>query len=201
MRLPYLSTYLEGNSPEAAAIIQETQVRRGLDGLLEIDRTLLYSTPITHGWNVFYGAIRTELSIPVDIRELAICRVSVLTRTPYEWRHHAPLARTAGLSDAAMELIQSLDLNGRSDDRSLTSQQWAVVRYTDEMTLKVSVQRYLVEGLKKFFSNQEIVELTMTVSLSWAILLTISQLGLGFTLTWHSERLRHTTVQVDSSQH
>src|SRR5208282_2287140 len=109
MRLPYI----EPVSPVTEAI----RARRGGE-LNELDCTLLHSLPIAAGWNILLDAVRTQTSIPADLRELAICRIAALNGAWFEWKHHYPLALEAGVDDALMQLVKRgnrWDLSGMED--------------------------------------------------------------------------------------
>ena len=157
MRLPYI----EPISPVTEAI----RVRR--DGELnELDRTLLHSLPIAAGWNILLDAVRTQTSIPADLRELAICRIAALNGAWFEWKHHYPLALEAGVSDALMQLVKrgnGWDLSGM-EDMECGTLRWTILRYVDCMTLNVQVPQALFDDLRPWMDDKGIVELTTIVA-------------------------------------
>ncbi|KAG4414678.1 hypothetical protein IFR04_012211 [Cadophora malorum] len=163
MRLPYVDPS-NITSPADKAIVSRVEARRAPRPLQPLDLTLLHSPPIADGWNSFLGAIRTQTSLPDDVREIAICRVAVINEAWYEWSHHAPLAKAGGVSDAGLEVLGSKELKGEGEKGLLTEKQWAVVRYTDAMTRDVSVGEEVFGELKRLFSEQEVVEITATVA-------------------------------------
>lgn len=154
-------TYVEPESPVTEAIRQ----RRG--GRLDpLDRTLLHSLPIAGGWNQLLGAIRTQTSVPANIRELAICRIAALNEAWYEWQDHYPLALAAGLQDSLLQLVKkgkSWDLSGLEDYATGTLF-WTVLRYIDCMTLEVHVPDSLFDDMKVWWNEKETVELTMIIA-------------------------------------
>jgi len=154
MRLPYIPNPVPTTSAADAAIVERTLTRRGTRGLQELDLTLLHSPPVIDGWNHFYTNIRQRTTIGDDIRELAICRVAVLTKAEYEWHHHAPLARNAGVNVAAL----------KGNGEGLSAKELAVMRYTDAMTKDIEVPDEVMAQLKEHFNNREIVEITITVA-------------------------------------
>ncbi|KAI9055040.1 hypothetical protein LZ554_000006 [Drepanopeziza brunnea f. sp. 'monogermtubi'] len=163
MRLPYVdpSTITD---PERKAVVDRVRARRNPRPLQALDLALLHSPAVADGWNSFLGAIRTKTSLRDDVREIAICRVAVINEAGYEWTHHAPLAAAAGVSDEGMKVLAKRDLGGRTGGQGLTEQQWAVVHFTDAMTRDVAVPDEVFAGLKKQFSDQEVVEITATVA-------------------------------------
>ena len=156
-------------TPTTAPIITAIQARRHPSPLQPLDLTLLHSPPIASGWNAFLGAVRTQTSLPADLRELAICRVAVCNGAWYEWGHHASLAVAAGVGEGGMGVCRRVGgygyvLSGDGVPEGLSERQWAVLVYTDEMTRNVSVGDGVFGWVKGLFSDTEVVEITATVS-------------------------------------
>ncbi|KAI6608025.1 hypothetical protein MCOR14_004146 [Pyricularia oryzae] len=169
MRIPYVPNPPPASTPEAdKAVYERVAARRAPRPLQPLDLALLHSPPVADGWNSFLGAVRTRSSLPADLRELAICRVAVVNTAWYEWMHHAPLAREAGVAESAMENFvkrtEPLVGSNPSQDGLLSDKQWAVLRYTDEMTRNVRVADETFDLLKSLFSEREVVEITATVA-------------------------------------
>jgi len=192
MRLPYVPTTpptmssspsaTPENAPTAAAAYTQLSARRSPKPLQALDLTLLHSPPVASGWSSFLGAIRTQTSLPPDVRELCICRVAVLNGAAYEWDHHAPILKSEGkLSDDVLrELNERKAWQGWEDTigggtgagegegdlgGGLTERQRAVLAYTDAMTVGVKVSDEIFAGLRGFFPEErEVVEITATVA-------------------------------------
>ena len=166
MRLPYVDP-TDPNAfkePEEAAIVARVRARRAPRPLQALDLTLLHSPAVADGWNSFLGAVRTKTSLSDDVREIAICRVAIINEAWYEWGHHAPLAKAGGVSDEGMEILKEKDPDVKNRTSALTEKQSAVIKYSDAMTRDVAVKQEVFDALKSHFSEQEIVELTATVS-------------------------------------
>jgi alkylhydroperoxidase family enzyme len=164
MRLPYVENSPTSDDPTTKEIYHRITARRAPEPLQELDLTLLHSPHVADGWNSFLGAIRTRSSLGDDIREIAICRVAVLNKATYEWEQHAPLARKGGVDEAGLHVLATAP--PLASDRlfeALNAKQEAVVRFTDEMTRNVRVSHEVFEGLRREFSDQEVVEITATV--------------------------------------
>jgi alkylhydroperoxidase family enzyme len=157
MRVPYVSEdqLRAEKAPAGVAIIERLRARRRPGELLPLDRALLASPQVADGWNSFLGSIRERTSLTADIRELAICRVALINKAEFEWSHHAPLAKEAG--------VDQRGLRGEAGNKWLTPKQNAVLQYTDEMTKNITVSDETFENLRKCFSAKEIVEITATV--------------------------------------
>jgi len=127
--------------------------------------TLLHSPPVADGYNAFIGALRTETIVPQSILELAISRVAILTDAVYEWNIHAALALKAGLPSQALSAVWRTP-KGKVQgwEEGLGEKEVAVLRYTDEVTVDVKVKDATFAGLKKFFNDREVLELTTVVA-------------------------------------
>ncbi len=165
MRLPYVPNPPEYLKASEEQIVQRILARRGNRGLVSLDRTLLHSPPVADGWNSLLGAIRTQTSLPTDIREIAICRVGVINEAWFEWAQHAPiLVEVEGFTEEMLAIVRRpMQDGGRGP---LSERQWVVLRYADAMTRNVKVEDGLFEelGTKGGFGDREIVELTATIA-------------------------------------
>lgn len=190
MRLPYTPpTPPSTSSPTTTAAYTQLSARRSPHPLLPLDLTLLHSPPVASGWSSFLGAIRTQTSLPADIRELCICRVAVLNGADYEWDHHVPLLREAGVGEDAVGEIKrrkawrgwvvaeggDFDDEGEGEGEGkhvdhgggcggLNEMQCAVLAYTDAMTVGVRVSDEVFARLRRWFDERAVVEVTATVA-------------------------------------
>ena len=180
MRLPYTPDPPTPTSESEAAIIARITARRAPRPLQPLDLTLLHSPPVADGWNSFLGAVRTQTTIPADLREIAISRVAAVNRAWYEWMHHAPLAVQGGVSEQGMEVCKGegeLIVEGGCPE-GLTEGQWVVLCFADEMTRNVQVRDGTFERLRGLFGEREVVEIVATVS----FFLSVFFLGVWFGL-------------------
>lgn len=166
MRIPYVADPPSTSCPEEAKILSSIQARRGEGGMLALDRALLHSYPVANGWNSFFGAIRSQTSLPDDLRELAICRIAAVNHARYEWDQHAPLLEATGFSQEAFRVLANKDLTGTENEvlQVLNPRQVAVYRYTDAMTKNIAVPELIFDELRRLFTEKEIVEITATVA-------------------------------------
>ena len=91
-----------------------------------------------------------------------------LNAVPYLHREaHYPLAQKAGMSLAQIAVIRDTS-TALSDDvdpaRLLSDLQRAALAYTDWMTRNVHVPQNIFDALKGHVTDQEIVEITITVA-------------------------------------
>ncbi|KAH9906877.1 AhpD-like protein [Xylariomycetidae sp. FL2044] len=196
MRIPYTPNTPPPNTPaEDLEIRARIAARRSPRPLQPLDLALLHSPPVADGWNSFLGAIRTRTTaLSPALREIAICRVAVCNEAWYEWGHHAPLARAAGVGEKGMKVVgrrgvledvegeeegeeearRELDGDGDGGEGKGKGKGWAVLRLADEMTRNVKVRDELFDEVKGVLSDREIVEVVATVSQSCFIIFQFS---------------------------
>jgi len=156
-RLPYVAP--DGD------VTDRIKQRRG-GRLTALDGVLLHSPPFADGWNGMLGAVRGASTLPADIRELAILRVASRNGADYEWAAHEPLARQAGLGDEGIAAIRvgGGGADGGADGGGLSPAQWAALAYADAMTVHVSVPDEVFGAVREHLSEQQVLELTVTVA-------------------------------------
>jgi alkylhydroperoxidase family enzyme len=130
-RLPY-KTDAEAGPPELVAAIRQ---RRG-GRLGALDRMLLYSPPFAAGWNELLGRVRSDLAVPMPLRELAMCAVAVLNDAAYELVHHGPIFLACGGTAAQLDALRALPA---IDKALFDAAQHAALQLTVEMTRQVRV--------------------------------------------------------------
>lgn len=169
MYIPYVGDEtLKRLDPTELEIVDRIRKRRAPAPLQPLDRALLHSPPVADGWNSFLGSIRTKTTIDAALRELVICRIAVCNDAWYEWEDHAPLALRADVTVAALELIRKKDLANVSKDElrqaGLGDKELVVLQVTDMMTYNLKLQDGMMEKLKAYFGEREIVEIVATIS-------------------------------------
>jgi len=171
MRLPYAPSTPADPTPENQAIYDRIAARRNPRPITKLDLALLHNPSIASGWNELLGAIRTKTSLSAADMELAICRIAILNGAVYEWFAHAPLALKGGVSRAALEIVKSQPelgsaalKKGEDEEEGLSRKQWAIVALTDQMTRRVEVEDQVMDALKEWFGDSQIVELTATIA-------------------------------------
>ena len=157
-RLPYLPA----DVAEPADLVAAIRARRRGE-LLHIDRMLLRSPPLTRGWNVYLGAVRTELELDPRLRELAVCAVALLTGAEYEVHHHTSPFLAAGGTPAQLDALRR---SGGADDGTgaFDERERAVLRLALEMTLNVVVADATFEAVRSLLGERGVVELVALVA-------------------------------------
>ena len=128
---------LPGDCREPEALLAAIRARRG-GQLLNLDRTLLQSIPLASAWNEYLGVIRSGLSVPPKLREIAICGVAVLNGADYEFSQHEPEFLRAGGSASAASKLRNF-ASAAEDAGAFDESERAVMALTLEMTRHVKV--------------------------------------------------------------
>ncbi len=158
-RIPYQPEDLR----EPAAVVEAIRQRRG-GRLYHLDRLLLHSPPFAAAWNGFMREVRTALSIPPRLREIAICAVAVLNHAEYEFHHHAPLLLAAGGTAEQVDALRRLGQGG-GQAPVFDPAERAVIRLTTEMTRGVQVRDETFAAVRAALpSEQQAVELVGVIA-------------------------------------
>lgn len=102
--------------------------------------------------------LRFNTSVPRRLNEFAILIQARLWTSQVEWKAHYPLALKAGLSQSVAD-----DLKEGKRPRSMMPDEAAVYDFCMELAGKRGVTDATFEHLRKFFTEQQVVDLT-TVS-------------------------------------
>ena len=155
-RIPYLD---ENTSLISPATLERVKARRRGKRLLHPDRILMYSEPVTRGWNAMFGELASQCEISPRNRELAILLVATLTRAGYEYAQHRKAALRCGISEAEIEALPKWN-----DSGLFHSQERAVLALADAMTVKVQVPQAVFDQVRMHFTERQTVELVATVA-------------------------------------
>lgn len=146
---------------EPADLVAAIRKRRG-GQLIELDRLLLYSQPLSEGWNHFVGNIREHFAVPQVLRELAMCTVAVLNKAEYEYSQHAPLFIKAGGSDEKAALIRNPD--SAMTNTAFSEAEQITIALTTQLTRDVRIDDDLFERSVQHFGEEHLVELVATIA-------------------------------------
>jgi alkylhydroperoxidase family enzyme len=160
MRIPYAPKEPADPTPENQAIYDRIKERRNPRPLIPLDLALLHNPNIADGFNTLLGSIRTKSSLDLAPMEIAVCYVAVLNGAVYEWTAHAPLALKAGVKREALEAVLKGDVTNSS---ALSDEEIDVLEFTRQSTKEIKVSDEMMEKLKARYTDQQVMELTITV--------------------------------------
>jgi len=127
--------------------------------VLHLYRMLLHSPVLTNGWLNFLTPIRQQTELNGLLRELAIIRIAILNRAPYEAEQHRPYALKEGATEAQLDALANWEKSAL-----FTDEQKAVLAYVDAMTRSVEVSDDIFSQVRKCFSDKVLIELTATIA-------------------------------------
>lgn len=149
----------QDGEPAPPELLASMKARRPNGALIGIDRVLLKSFPLAEGWNGLLGRVRAQFTLPLQYRELIMCRVAVLNRAQFEWNVHKPAYLEAG---GTQQKCDALAIDGI--DPVFDKRETALLRLTDQSTRNVEVEAVVIEELKSLFGEVETVEAVATVA-------------------------------------
>jgi len=152
-RLPPLPEPLD---PIIEELFADTTSRGG--HVLNLHLTKAHAPKLARAGRPLTRALRNECISPRLLREIAIVRTSILVGCAYELHHHRPLVLAAGLSEAQFNALR----DWRPQRHLFNASQQALLAYVDCLCMeKGEVDDATFAAMKKHFSPQEIVELTL----------------------------------------
>lgn len=161
--VPYISDKEIAEQKVPAELVAAIRARRANGALLNLDRMLLNSPPIAQGWNVFLGAIRLDLTVSPNLRELAICAVAKLNRAEYEWTQHAPHFLAAGGNQPQLDALMEIDTAHLKLD-VFNRAQIATLNLTREMTRNIDVTSTTLAEMRAVLPNEQVVEIVSVIA-------------------------------------
>lgn len=146
-----------GTRPELAT--QEANIKAARGRISELYQVLLNSAPLANGWEQMLSAVRNQSSVPAHLRELAILRVAVLNRAPYEFDAHVPHALKAGTSQAKIDAVREAAISTLFDGAER-----AVLALTDCMTRDIEVPDAVFAPVRAHFDDRGLTEMVATIA-------------------------------------
>ncbi len=142
-------------------IIQEMFDKRQAMGgaVINLQLTTGHAPKLSKAAETMAFALRFDAVTPRNLRELAIMRTAEIVGSEYEINQHRPLMKMCGYSDPQIAAVADWQGSTLFDDK-----QRAVLAYVEEMAHGGNVDDKTFATLAHFFTPQEIVELTYTVS-------------------------------------
>jgi len=142
-------------------ILQEMfDKRRAMGGdIINLQLTTGHAPKLAKATEAVAFALRFDAVTPRNLRELAILRTAEIVGSDYEINQHRPLMKICGYSDAQIDGVAHWRDSMLFDDK-----QRVVLGYVEQVTHGGNVDDPTFAALEKFFTPQEIVELTYTIS-------------------------------------
>jgi 4-carboxymuconolactone decarboxylase len=159
----------------------DDDVRRALSPLLPAERanprdagnilsTLVRHQPLTHAYLTFNAYLLINSTLSARVREVAVLRAALASRSDYLWDHHVPLAERAGLKSAEIDEIRAGE---PSDPVDLL-----VVRAVDELNGQHVITEETWRALGEHLGDEQRLDLIFTVGGYQLLALVVNTLGI-----------------------
>lgn len=140
--------------------------------ILNIFSTFARHPALLATWMPFGGKLLFNGTLPPRERELLIMRTAWNCRCDYEWGHHVPLARSAGLTDAETARIPM-----GSDAPGWEEFDLRLLRAADELHDEAVISDDTWAALAARYEERQLIELTMLVGQYHLVAFTLNSLG------------------------
>jgi len=146
-------------------IMQEMFDKRRAQGgaIINLQIATGHAPKFTRAASAMAFTIRFDAKTPRRLLELIIMRTAQIAGSDYEINQHTPFMKMCGYSDAQLAALPSWRTSTLFDDK-----QRAMLGYVEEMTHGGDVDDATFAALEKFFTPEEIVEITYTIGSYYA---------------------------------
>jgi 4-carboxymuconolactone decarboxylase len=159
--------------PRAEEVL--ARLRGGGSGDLNLFATLARHPRLFQRWSAFGGTLAFNGELPARERELLILRTAANTGAAYEWGHHVPIARRAGVTD---DEIARLAVLGPPDPGGWAPEDEALVRAADELHADNRISDETWARLAARLGERELIEVCMLVGLYHLVAYTLRSLDI-----------------------
>ena len=129
------------------------------DETIDVFKTCLRHTELCRNWMPFTRYILGSTStLPPRDREILILRTSALSHADYDWGHHVPAAKRAGLSDEEIARIAK-----GSDARGWSAFDAALLLAADELHRDQFITDATWTALSKTYNEKQMMDAIFTV--------------------------------------
>lgn len=144
----------------ASADIQTmfTKMENSGTPILNLFKVMAHCPKVGRNFMRLGNAILFKGVVPPNLRELAILRVGNIYDATYEFTQHVPIALQNGVTQEQIEDLPNWQKSGKFNEG-----EQAILQYTDEVTKNIRVKNETFTALKKFLSEEAIVELTTAI--------------------------------------
>ena len=121
--------------------------------------TLMHNPRTMGPFLEYWVSSKLEMAYTVREQELVILRMGYLYNCPYVWKHHVPVAREFGVTEAELAAVKNKEIPHPFSDREN-----ALLRLTDELVEQRTIRREAWQTWATLLQPGEIVDLISLVS-------------------------------------
>ena len=152
----------EQASPKAKELYDK--IEKNGARILNLYKVLAHNPDVMRSYLQLGNALLSKTELLPKLREMVILYIARLAGSDYVWAQHYPVALEAGVSREQAESITRWGVAPRFND-----EERAVLQYTEEVARSGKVQEETFDTLKRYLSEQNIVELTVSIGY-WGML-------------------------------
>ena len=145
------------DDPTVAELFNYMKTEMKVPSIPTLFLTLARAPHVYKGWSQFAWPLRSQSTSPRHLRELAVCRVLQLHNADNEFEYHATMGKKAGLSQAHID-----DLANWQQSDTYSPEERAVLGMAEGVGSGPAASEESMLEMKKYFSEPEIIELTIT---------------------------------------
>jgi AhpD family alkylhydroperoxidase len=153
-RLPYVE---RDQVPAEVQATYDRVAKRGGRGL-NFYRLMAHHARSVPPFDEWYAVLR-EGDLDPKLRQLAYVRASQLNRCRYCATHHSALGQRVGVSREQLEALPDFETS-----LLFSELERLVLRYAEQMTVRVQVDGTLVQALRGHLSPEALVQLTLSIA-------------------------------------
>lgn len=181
---PFPVTPEHSQDPLVAAEFAKLKHRWG--AILHLYRLLAWAPRTMKAWGAYAWSLRFEVDVPHRLRELLILHLGVLLEASYEYEHHLPMARDAGISQA--------QIDGLRDWRTLDvfdAVERSILQLGDELAFGRGASPSTMEALRTALGEQQTIELLVTAAFYCGVARVINSTGVTLEPGYEHQRPQH----------
>jgi alkylhydroperoxidase family enzyme len=133
-----------------------TQMQASRRDILNIHRAIARSPNSLRNFLRLGNSLLLHGQLPPNLRELAILRIAQVSGADYEWAHHVPLAKQAGVSAAQID-----GLSGWQESDSFNGRERSVLAYAEAVVTTRDVSDDVFEAVRSQLGEDDVIELTL----------------------------------------
>jgi 4-carboxymuconolactone decarboxylase len=132
--------------------------------------TLVRHPDLTHAYLTFNAHLLRESTLSARLREVAVLRAALASRSDYLWDHHVPLALRAGLTDA--------DIEGVRTGSPADAVDAVVVEAVDELAATSTLSDAMWARVREHLDERQVLDLIFTIGCYQILAVAVNALGI-----------------------
>ena len=181
---PFPLTPEHSDDPLVGEEFAKLKLRWG--AVLHLYRLLAWAPKLMKAWGAYAWVLRFEVDVPHRLRELLIIQIGWLLQASYEYEHHLPMARDAGVTQAQIDALPAWEVEPSLFDEV----ERAILQLGKELAFGRAASPETMKTLRAELGEQKTVELIVTAAFYCGVARVINSTGLALELGYEHQRPR-----------